>query len=108
MNKLDELKAQIAELQRLIALVESYKEGEQWQYRPRTSNPEQWKWEDCNGEPRWSLDSTDYRKKPELAVIYINRYNGEWGKIHDSPDIARNNATSGAVRVAVKFVEVSE
>jgi hypothetical protein len=103
---LDKLKAEIAEKQRWVALIESYREGDQWQITGCSIKS----WTDCDGKPDWSFEyGYDYRKKPEPAVCYRNQYSIGWTRnAYASEREARKHASPQAIRVGVKFVEVPE
>jgi hypothetical protein len=63
MSKLEELKAQIAERQRRIDIIESHTRGETIQIKVKDSNR---KWSDMfNKTPGWDFERCEYRKKPE-------------------------------------------
>ena len=104
MSILDDLKAQIAELQRRIALIESYKEGDKWQSMACGD----YRWYDCEGEPIWYFDQFAYRKKPEPAVLYSNEHGFGFFGVYDTPEEAQQLAIPGVVRIGVKFVEAVE
>jgi hypothetical protein len=107
-SKLDELKAQAVELQRKIALIESYKEGDQWQLMRISPMVGYW----LDGIPSWDFAQYDFRKKPEPVVIYCNKYHapgiGYYWRAYCGIDECRALAPKGAIEIAVKFVEVTE
>lgn len=57
-------------------------------------------------EPAWNWFASDYRVKPEPRVIWVNEYASEQAVVHDSKEMAEEDAADYAVRVAVKYREV--
>jgi hypothetical protein len=110
-SSINELKAEIAENQRRISIIESYERGEPIQRRRRHGNGE---WHSVVIKvPGWDFDNFEFRKKPEPEVIYCNEYiakhNGKkFFGVYDTLKEAQRLAVTGAVRIGVKFVEVVE
>jgi hypothetical protein len=107
MNKLDELKAQAAETQHRIDIIESHARGEPIQCRLKDGNGN---WVDlAYTESPWNFGELEFRKKPEPAVCYRNQYSIGWTRnAYASEREARKHASPQAIRVGVKFVEVPE
>ena len=105
MSKLDELKAKKAELERQIALVESYRPCQVWQGKHEEYTFGKWK----ETEPQWAFSNGwDYRQKPEPAVIYCNlKASGRWHAFYEAKNADCAKVDSD-IRTAVPFKEVIE
>jgi hypothetical protein len=109
-SSINELKAEIAENQRRIDIIESYERGEAIQRRRKHGNGE---WHSVVIKvPGWDFDNFEFRKKPEPAVIYCNRHYAAgidyYWKAYDDIGVCRAFAGSDALEIAVKFVRVEE
>jgi len=64
------------------------------------------RWNTLSTEPTWDWLSYEFRVKPEARVIWVNEYESEPDVVHDSKELAEEDAAPYCIRVAVKYREV--
>ena len=95
----------MTDIDRMVAVMQAFKEGRAIQYRARGSKDTDKIWDDAPN-PRWDWSVFDYRVKPAPPRrIWVNMYCNRMGFAHASREQA--DANGGDVSTeCVEFVEV--
>ena len=75
----------------MIAVIQAHKEGKKIQYQDHGDI----NWNDCNFDPGWDFENTNYREKPETRSGYLNIYGTTC--IHDYRALADGRARDGRI-----------
>jgi hypothetical protein len=90
----------------MIEVMQAFERGEKIQCR----DVDEESWGDLICAPSWEWRLLDYRIKPrEPRVIWVNEYPRDpIDAAHRTEQSARESATPGAARTAIKYVEAIE
>ncbi len=88
----------------MIEVMQAWQRGETIEVRDIGEK----RWGTLIDEPSWNWIDSDYRIKPrEPRVIWVNEYSDR-SILHSNEEIAKQNASDSAKRIAVKYVEAIE